>query len=227
MRCACDSVSEQYIQYQTVHTVPNSTYSTKQHIQYQTVHTVPNSWTAATGFAASGYYANQSAGRLAHITLTNVTKNVFNQPVWIRRGCYCIYWYRLLVVKDVEQCNWWNVTFWNKLANDLYPTVDILVGVRLRSAHHRRMEDPLTISMIRVFFPARFFLATIYCARTTPPKRTHTLALAAAPTFTTAVLSMATPLLPSQRVVSSSQHGPSLSELVEMCAYNTTLPLPS
>lgn len=48
----------------------------------------------------------------------------------------------------------------------------------------------LTISMILVFFPARFFLATMYWARTTPPNRAQTLALAAAPTFTTAVLSM-------------------------------------
>lgn len=48
----------------------------------------------------------------------------------------------------------------------------------------------LTISMILVFFPARFFLATMYWARTTPPNKAHTLALAAAPTFTTAVLSM-------------------------------------
>lgn len=48
----------------------------------------------------------------------------------------------------------------------------------------------LTISMILVFFPARFFLATMYWARTTPPNRAQTLAPAAAPTFTTAVLSM-------------------------------------
>lgn len=45
--------------------------------------------------------------------------------------------------------------------------------------------------MILVFFPARFFLATMYWARTTPPNRAHTLALAAAPTLTTAVRSMA------------------------------------
>lgn len=48
----------------------------------------------------------------------------------------------------------------------------------------------LTISMILVFFPALFFLATMYCASATPPNRAHRLALAAAPTFTTAALSM-------------------------------------
>lgn len=52
-------------------------------------------------------------------------------------------------------------------------------------------SDSLTISMILVFFPALFFFATMYCARATPPNRAHRLALAAAPTFTTAVLSMA------------------------------------
>lgn len=53
-----------------------------------------------------------------------------------------------------------------------------------------RLERKLTISMIFVFLPALFFLATIYWARTTPPKRAQTLALATAPTFTTAVLSI-------------------------------------
>lgn len=59
--------------------------------------------------------------------------------------------------------------------------------------------SPLTISMILVFFPALFFLAKMYWARTTPPKRTHTLALAAALTFTTAVLSMTVPVLINKR----------------------------
>lgn len=44
--------------------------------------------------------------------------------------------------------------------------------------------------MILVFFPARFFLATMYWAKATLPNRAQTLALAAAPTLTTAVLSM-------------------------------------
>lgn len=92
---------------------------------------------------------------------------------------------------------------------------------------------PLTISMIRVFFPARFFLATMYCARTTPPKRIHTLALAAAPTFTTAVLSMAGCRVPPPRLrwcpFSLRQHGPSLQTGVQrrMCSERPAIPRPN
>lgn len=47
--------------------------------------------------------------------------------------------------------------------------------------------------MILVFFPALCFLLSMYCASTTPPKSAHTVALATAPTFTTALLSISLP----------------------------------
>lgn len=70
----------------------------------------------------------------------------------------------------------------------------------------------LTISMILVFFPARFFLATMYWARTTPPNRAQTLALAAAPTFTTAVLSMTVGPLFSKSTTARSPVLPSVTK---------------
>lgn len=49
---------------------------------------------------------------------------------------------------------------------------------------------PRTISIILVFLPVFFFMVKMYWASTTPPTSAHTLALATAPIFATAVLSM-------------------------------------
>lgn len=53
-----------------------------------------------------------------------------------------------------------------------------------------RPVPALTISMILVFLPVFLFMVNRYWASTTPATRPHTLALATAPTRTTAALSM-------------------------------------